>query len=991
MRGPTGSTGGTGDRGPSGSTGATGATGDRGPTGSTGATGANGPTGSTGATGATGEKGPTGSTGLAGAQGPSGAVVFNISSGVIYPYPAVGLSLALGSNAGGGSSSTSTSSALIYLNGNTGDITGHSLFINDTGGGVIETYTPGGTIQIGSNGTSTPTLLSLSINDVSTTDPAGNNGSMYYNAVRNKFRCYQNGSWLDCIGGQNTKTIGDSASSTSISTTEVELLSLAITPTSTANDIWVVANASVLGNTVTRQLTLRVRRTACTTGTLVGTETQLTVNANTAAYQGVVNVIDSPSSTSAVTYKFCAISSNAANQPTVQDRQMTVSEVGIGADVAEVYYSSEGPITAGTIVSRDMEATDAATIKTTGSAYDHRIVGVVSTRPGQLLTAGRGVGAPTAVALTGRAPLKVNLENGPITIGDYLTSSSTPGVAMKALRSGSVVGQALESYDGTAESNLIMTFVKPTYGLGDTTWALAGVDEAASSVPLNPALASLVLSRIESQSDASGSSSISTDRLFAALDVVAPRVSARDVAVDSLTPLTGSSMQVKLPGSGVFAILDQNGQELFAVTADGQVRMAGDISIPSVSASIRDAIQALADEQNLKFATMSAELADVTAQMQTLASSVPDQVRTLANDVLGAASTTTNGARIVERYPVADDGVMAGTIVRIATTAGVLSVGPSSTMYAADSYGVASDVATGSATVVTSGVTPILVSAMNGPIKRGDYLTSSSIPGVAMRSTRAAFALGVALEDFDGYTNVLTGGDTGSVQSNLVNIANASLQTIGSVLLSVRPGMAMPIPSCNLTDSMCRSDYFSSLNQGTGNSLYDGYLSSAYITDLVVSGRLLVGKIAATDNVGTAYIPAGSREVTIETTGVQATSMFLITFETNYSPATRFFISHKVAGASFTVTLDADVAADAHFSWWIVDNKNDTNAPLKFSTAVINQTDASPSASLTPTVEPTPLPTGVMVVAPDLTSPTPTSATLLETPTPTPSPTGGGP
>ena len=43
---------------------------------------------------------------------------------------------------------------------------------------------------------------------------------------------------------------------------------------------------------------------------------------------------------------------------------------------------------------------------------------------------------------------QVVTENGNIAPGDYLTSSSTPGVAMKSNGSGPVIGQALSSYDG---------------------------------------------------------------------------------------------------------------------------------------------------------------------------------------------------------------------------------------------------------------------------------------------------------------------------------------------------------------------------------------------------------------------------------------------------------------------------------------------------------------------------------------------------------------
>jgi hypothetical protein len=53
------------------------------------------------------------------------------------------------------------------------------------------------------------------------------------------------------------------------------------------------------------------------------------------------------------------------------------------------------------------------------------------------------------VAITGIVPCKVTSENGPITRGDLLTSSSRPGYAMKAtdLQTGTILGKALGSLE----------------------------------------------------------------------------------------------------------------------------------------------------------------------------------------------------------------------------------------------------------------------------------------------------------------------------------------------------------------------------------------------------------------------------------------------------------------------------------------------------------------------------------------------------------------
>ena len=49
-------------------------------------------------------------------------------------------------------------------------------------------------------------------------------------------------------------------------------------------------------------------------------------------------------------------------------------------------------------------------------------------------------------------PVKVTTENGPVAPGDYLTTSSKPGYAMKATHSGQVIGRVMGSFDGTDTS-----------------------------------------------------------------------------------------------------------------------------------------------------------------------------------------------------------------------------------------------------------------------------------------------------------------------------------------------------------------------------------------------------------------------------------------------------------------------------------------------------------------------------------------------------------
>jgi len=62
--------------------------------------------------------------------------------------------------------------------------------------------------------------------------------------------------------------------------------------------------------------------------------------------------------------------------------------------------------------------------------------------------------------------------------------------------------------------------------------------------------------------------------------------------------------------------------------------------------------------------------------------------------------------------------------------------------------------------VTNSGQAYVLVSDENGEIKKGDFITSSTQPGVAVKALKSGFVLGTALEDFheaddDGNTRIL--------------------------------------------------------------------------------------------------------------------------------------------------------------------------------------------------------------------------------------------
>jgi hypothetical protein len=96
-----------------------------------------------------------------------------------------------------------------------------------------------------------------------------------------------------------------------------------------------------------------------------------------------------------------------------------------------------------------LNATGALTAS--GQAYDKRVAGVISGagsyKPGIVLDKQQGRGNRQPVALMGKAYCKVDAQFGAVEVGDLLTTSPTPGHAMKTSDPfkafGAVIGKAL--------------------------------------------------------------------------------------------------------------------------------------------------------------------------------------------------------------------------------------------------------------------------------------------------------------------------------------------------------------------------------------------------------------------------------------------------------------------------------------------------------------------------------------------------------------------
>jgi len=167
-------------------------------------------------------------------------------------------------------------------------------------------------------------------------------------------------------------------------------------------------------------------------------------------------------------------------------------------DLAEISFAlaSEG-LEAGDLVSLagPDDITGINMVKKSSKAYQKELVGVVSSSPGMLLGE-QLMDIETdkekfPVALTGRVLTKVSTENGSIELGDYLTSSSQPGVAMKATQAGPIIGQALELFSSSEAGTIMVNINIGSYAgpnlnkLVITDDGSVGIGMTASSTPSN--------------------------------------------------------------------------------------------------------------------------------------------------------------------------------------------------------------------------------------------------------------------------------------------------------------------------------------------------------------------------------------------------------------------------------------------------------------------------------------------------------------------------
>jgi hypothetical protein len=326
-------------------------------------------------------------------------------------------------------------------------------------------------------------------------------------------------------------------------------------------------------------------------------------------------------------------------------------------------------------------------VKKTNKKYDSQTIGIITSQPGVVVGDLDDFGhRPVMVALAGRVPVKVNLENGPIHKGDLLTPSSYPGVAMKATKAGVIIGQSMTDYLGdqpTQELNgygYVVAFIKNGYGQGSKLadiLAISGLSTDGSSTesslpdgalgttqPLNKQALSYFLTHRAELGQETELSEIYTDRLSAGLEVITPTLVADDVQTHTIRSSHESAeVAIKLADNGKLTIggedvsMDDGTTSLSApsveITKNGDAYFAGTVTAKNVVAESISGLEIFTD----KISSLSESVASGTANDSAKFMSLNNRIGTLEEQAAAVSQTT---AEAISDIQAVVDGIMTG-------------------------------------------------------------------------------------------------------------------------------------------------------------------------------------------------------------------------------------------------------------------------------------------------------------------------------------------
>lgn len=141
------------------------------------------------------------------------------------------------------------------------------------------------------------------------------------------------------------------------------------------------------------------------------------------------------------------------------------------ADFAEMYPAEPGTefgdvMTLGSKIVKTTKNEEIRQLVRANKPHDGHVIGIVSNNYDDFISVGHNISSadnPMPIALKGRVPVKISGNSDAIQPGDYITTSTEVGKAVKSTGDGVVIGKALESWEQGSIKNQIMVFVGIDY------------------------------------------------------------------------------------------------------------------------------------------------------------------------------------------------------------------------------------------------------------------------------------------------------------------------------------------------------------------------------------------------------------------------------------------------------------------------------------------------------------------------------------------------
>jgi hypothetical protein len=576
-----------------------------------------------------------------------------------------------------------------------------------------------------------------------------------------------------------------------------------------------------------------------------------------------------------------------------------VSGSGVNSDSADlaewIPYTGSAPVDGDVVVASDQGL---VAVQKSTEPYDQQLVGVITTSPHTIMGPQTPTSAP--LALAGRTPVKVTTENGPISIGDYLTTSSTIGTAMKSTRPGRVLGIALESYDESGVGTVMM-FINNTYADPSTQIAF----NESGDLMLNGSLVA--------------QGTIVSDSVEAD-EVIADTVSSDTVQTNTLTStLPNSDIRLKIE--------------------DDSIAIQNTTSTPTT----------VAEFDNQGNATFSGEITAVSARTQYLETVEADitKARILDAQITGDATVAgTLYADSIEADTILGlDGMVANRVqdaVNLATTSGAITYTPPASMTelidsllatndaTTSAYIAALNFRSGASVTDTEVITPTAVLVDEFLSVRGlaDFTYAEFSVGLNIGNTLQLTANSISL-------NGPSASESGTLY--LQPSGNGSLNLLAGLLVLEDDGTVsingdLYVNGSIYSNTIQTSSFITTNASGSATATITAS-GSATFNQVAVKG-ITIASPTATDSAtatesgtltqtnsnataGTATLPAGETVVTIENTLVKDNTLIYLTPLSNTNNQV-LYVSSKTSDTGFTVAINQTAPTDIEFTYWLI-------------------------------------------------------------------------